>query len=186
MIKVINIDKIESKFSIDEQYLLASQIRKRFYRELDLGTDNILIQYSLENFLVAKCIGSGDHRFVERLETLFVKPFKINNKTQQILIRAGISTLGSKNKESKALFRESRIALAALEHFEKGGILRYDKGVDEHLVRYYAILKEFPNAIKNGEIEIFYQPVVDVQTHQIISCEALARWKHPHLVCLTQ
>lgn len=181
LIKVINIDAIESKFSIDEQYLLASQIRKRFYRELDLGTDNILIQYSLEHFLVAKCIGSGDHRFVERLEALFAKPFKINNKTQQILIRAGISTLGNKNKESRALFRESRIALAALEHFERGGTLRYDKGVDEHLIRYYAILKEFPNAIRNGEIEIFYQPVVDVHTHQIISCEALARWNHPHL-----
>lgn len=35
------------------------------------------------------------------------------------------------------------------------------------------------NSIKNGELELYYQPQVYIQTGKIISAEALIRWNHP-------
>jgi diguanylate cyclase (GGDEF)-like protein/PAS domain S-box-containing protein len=34
-------------------------------------------------------------------------------------------------------------------------------------------------ALEAGSIEVNYQPILDLQTNQIVCCEALARWTHP-------
>lgn len=38
---------------------------------------------------------------------------------------------------------------------------------------------ELEFAIQDGQIEAYYQPIVDAGTHQIVAMEALARWNHP-------
>jgi diguanylate cyclase (GGDEF)-like protein/PAS domain S-box-containing protein len=35
-------------------------------------------------------------------------------------------------------------------------------------------------AIERGELEIYYQPVVDAESERAVSVEALLRWNHPH------
>jgi EAL domain-containing protein (putative c-di-GMP-specific phosphodiesterase class I) len=42
-----------------------------------------------------------------------------------------------------------------------------------------AILGELRHAIEANELELFYQPKVNVQTGVAVGCEALVRWKHP-------
>ncbi len=37
---------------------------------------------------------------------------------------------------------------------------------------------ELRSALENGEIEVYYQPQLNVITHKIIAVEALARWRH--------
>ncbi len=35
------------------------------------------------------------------------------------------------------------------------------------------------NALSNGEFELWYQPLVDLESEHICTCEALLRWNHP-------
>ena len=35
------------------------------------------------------------------------------------------------------------------------------------------------NSIVNGELELFYQPVVNIQEYRVVGLEALLRWRHP-------
>ena len=42
-----------------------------------------------------------------------------------------------------------------------------------------ALELDLRKAIVNGEFELYYQPIIDVKTGQITSCEALVRWHHP-------
>jgi diguanylate cyclase (GGDEF)-like protein len=37
------------------------------------------------------------------------------------------------------------------------------------------------NAIEKGELEVYYQPIVDLKTKKVTCCEALLRWHHPEL-----
>ena len=37
-------------------------------------------------------------------------------------------------------------------------------------------ISQLEDAIKNGEIQIYYQPIYDAHTEKIVSAEALARW----------
>jgi EAL domain-containing protein (putative c-di-GMP-specific phosphodiesterase class I) len=43
----------------------------------------------------------------------------------------------------------------------------------------HALELDLRKAIVNGEFELHYQPIVDVKTKNITSCEALICWRHP-------
>jgi diguanylate cyclase (GGDEF)-like protein len=38
---------------------------------------------------------------------------------------------------------------------------------------------ELRKAIRDGELEVHYQPIIDFKTEAVVGCEALIRWRHP-------
>jgi EAL domain-containing protein (putative c-di-GMP-specific phosphodiesterase class I) len=55
----------------------------------------------------------------------------------------------------------------------------YVSGDDEMHRHRLAILGELRHAIEANELELFYQPKVNVATGAAVGCEALIRWRHP-------
>ena len=49
----------------------------------------------------------------------------------------------------------------------------------EHLAQDQDIRDLLPHAIRDGQLEVFYQPRVDARTMEMRGLEALMRWKHP-------
>jgi EAL domain-containing protein (putative c-di-GMP-specific phosphodiesterase class I) len=49
----------------------------------------------------------------------------------------------------------------------------------EQAIRRHEIASELRGAIDNGELVLFYQPIVDVATGRMLGVEALVRWDHP-------
>ncbi len=143
--KLVNIDLIEAQYSLDEHYLLGAQIRERIARVLD--RNDLIIQYSPDTFLLTRHIANPSiMRELEGLERMFTKSLGLRERQQVIHARMGVSSLGSSCDDAATMLRQGRMALAALDHFEREGMLRYDKSVDEHLIRYHAILQAFPDA----------------------------------------
>ncbi|MFA7671146.1 MAG: EAL domain-containing protein, partial [Sphaerochaetaceae bacterium] len=180
IVQITNVDIIESNCSLDGEYLIASQIRKRLLKILD--ADDLLIQYFLGTFLLTKTITRYNYQnAISSIEKVFEKPFEIREKQFPIIVRIGVSSLSRKVRNSRLLLRQTKMAIAALSHFGRNGTLSYDKEIDDYLLRYYSILESLPNAIKEGEIEVFFQPIIEIATSKIVSCEALSRWNHPKL-----
>lgn len=44
---------------------------------------------------------------------------------------------------------------------------------------------ELRKALTNGEIETYFQPIYDLREGRIVTCEALARWRHPTRGCIS-
>ncbi|HEY5611487.1 MAG TPA: EAL domain-containing protein, partial [Thermoanaerobaculia bacterium] len=55
----------------------------------------------------------------------------------------------------------------------------YEPGRDEHSLRRLAILSELRHAIAREELEVYYQPKIDVLREKAVHAEALVRWRHP-------
>lgn len=54
----------------------------------------------------------------------------------------------------------------------------YEPGRDEHSLRRLAILSELRNAVARDDLELHYQPTVDVAAGRTVRAEALVRWRH--------
>ena len=44
---------------------------------------------------------------------------------------------------------------------------------------------ELARCVERGQIEVVYQPIVDLVSHRLLGAEALARWRHPSLGTVT-
>lgn len=178
--KLVNLDVLEAQTSLDEHYVLGAQIRNRISEVI--GKDDLVIRYSPDTFLLTCQIketeASGE---LKKLRHAFDTPFGVGERKQVILIRVGVSSPSLACDTAFTMIRQSRMALAALDHYRHQGMLKYDKSVDEHLLRYYAILQAFPEAMEQHAIQVFYQPVVRISTNKVVAAEALVRWHHPSL-----
>ncbi|MGI6467132.1 MAG: putative bifunctional diguanylate cyclase/phosphodiesterase [Sphaerochaetaceae bacterium] len=179
-LKLTNMSSIESKYSIDEQYLLSSQIRKRISRAFD--QNDTILQYSLNHYLLVLNVSDKSYLpLLEKLKDIFEKPFVINNNKIKLACQMGLSKVSNQEGDVEVLLRQSRIALASLNNLGNSDTAIYSYELDNRLVRNFEILKRFPDAIENKVIEVHYQPIINLRNNKIYSAEALSRWEDPHL-----
>lgn len=57
----------------------------------------------------------------------------------------------------------------------------YQEKMDQWIKHRLFLENALRHAIKNNELELYYQPVIEIATKRIIGAEALLRWNHPEL-----
>ena len=62
---------------------------------------------------------------------------------------------------------------------ESGHICLYDQDLSQSVLRRLELKADLQRAVQRSEIEVFYQPIVDLKTGRLAGVEALARWLHP-------
>jgi EAL domain-containing protein (putative c-di-GMP-specific phosphodiesterase class I) len=55
----------------------------------------------------------------------------------------------------------------------------FDPSMRDRVVSRYEIEHGLQNAMDNGELALFYQPIVDLHSGQVVGAEALLRWQRP-------
>ena len=74
-----------------------------------------------------------------------------------------------------------RRADVAMYQAKRGGprVVRYDAAATPPTSRQLMLGGDLPRAIADREFTVSFQPIVDLATGQMVSAEALARWRHP-------
>ncbi len=179
-----NMNSIESQYSLDEQYLLSSQVRKRIAKTFD--QNDIILQYSSNHYLLVLTASPETYsELLAKLTELFVRPFVIRRNRITILCQIGLSSISTSECQRASLLRESRIALASLKDSENNNIAQYTDALDRKMSRKSEILKRIPEALRSEVLEVHFQPIVTLDNDTIISAEALSRWKDPYLGVVT-
>jgi diguanylate cyclase (GGDEF)-like protein/PAS domain S-box-containing protein len=62
---------------------------------------------------------------------------------------------------------------------ESGHICLYDQDLSQSVLRRLELKGDLQRAVSRGEIEVFYQPIINLATGRLAGVEALARWLHP-------
>jgi diguanylate cyclase (GGDEF)-like protein/PAS domain S-box-containing protein len=77
------------------------------------------------------------------------------------------------------LVADADLALFAAKTAGRARVMVFHERMREQVIGRVQLLGELPAALARGELEVFYQPVVDLDGQAIVAAEALVRWRHP-------
>jgi diguanylate cyclase (GGDEF)-like protein/PAS domain S-box-containing protein len=93
----------------------------------------------------------------------------------------GVAQADARCVHPEDLAGRAESALSYARREEPPGIVCYSAGMRERALRKLELEGDLERAIRGSELEMFYQPEVDLQTGSAIGFEALVRWRHPRL-----
>lgn len=116
---------------------------------------------------------------VEQLISKFSEPFIINEKEIMIDATFGIATYPVDSPEPQDIFKFATTAMIHGKEVNPGSYTFYDANMNQRAVERLEMISELRNAVKNDELFLLFQPIVDAVTKETLSVEALLRWKSP-------
>lgn len=119
-------------------------------------------------------------QFSERLGEAFERPFVVSGRAVHLACRMGIAVGEAGLDSSEVLFRRASAALAEAKAHEPNSYRVFLPGDgDDARERMADLQTDLRRALESDELDIVYQPQVDVVTQAICGVEALVRWRHP-------
>ena len=95
----------------------------------------------------------------------------------------GIALSSTHETDFATLFRQADVAMYIAKRKHNRYVF-YRPELDPYTPRRLGLLGALRSAIADGELALYYQPQVDLQTGIIHSVEALMRWHHPDYGCV--
>ena len=114
----------------------------------------------------------------EELIRAIRQPVQINHIQVAISGSIGISISGD-NSDSDELLRHADVALYEAKAAGRNCIRLFDPEMERRLLENKQIETDLKKALGNKEMEVYYQPVVDLADFRVKGFEALLRWHHP-------
>jgi diguanylate cyclase (GGDEF)-like protein len=150
-------------------------------------------QSGLKRFLIARTAGSefaivfvppsstdSAEVFAHQLVEAVSRPFVANEMLIPLSCRVGIAS-ADEGDDAASLFRRAEAALARGKHGDYGAVQTLDAQGEAETQQRNRLDVDLRRALDQGQIDILFQPQVNVTTGEIMGAEALARWRHPEL-----
>ncbi len=120
---------------------------------------------------------TGD--FAREILREITKPYYIGNQELIMSSSIGISTFPGDGKEIPQLIRQAGVAVRQAKYLGGNNFQFYTKELVDKSRFIVSIETDLRNALKKGELEVYYQPKLSLHNLCIESVEALVRWNHP-------
>ncbi|SMF43497.1 diguanylate cyclase (GGDEF) domain-containing protein [Alteromonadaceae bacterium Bs31] len=114
------------------------------------------------------------HRFLDCL----TEPFEIENIRLEIGASIGISFYPVQAEDLSTLMRYADVAMYHAKTAHKG-VSVYDTESDPHSPTRLELISDLRQAIAKDQLQLYFQPKIDLLEHKISGFEALLRWPHP-------
>lgn len=107
------------------------------------------------------------------------QPFQLAGQSVHISASIGIAIYPGDGESTDELIRNSDIAMYQMKAEGKNGYSFFDRSMLDASCQKIELEHSLRLALERGELEMYYQPQVDVRTQKIVGAEALMRWNHP-------
>ena len=146
-----------------------------------LGPGEFLARQSGDEFLGLQMSGNHPadaHGFAQRIADVFVKPFKVQDRTISLTASIGYSIFPTDTKERDQLLSNAKLAMHRGKNKQRGSICMYQHDMDDAARLRRALARDLQSAADDHELELHCRLQTTLTDGAICGFEALMRWKH--------
>ncbi|HEX3506567.1 MAG TPA: EAL domain-containing protein [Xanthobacteraceae bacterium] len=114
-----------------------------------------------------------------KIGQILAEPYDIDGNTVHISASIGISRYAAEVAGPEAMMIQADLALYRAKEDGRNCYRFHNAGLDSQVQERVLIADELRGAHFRDELELYYQPQVDLRDGRIIGLEALLRWNHP-------
>jgi diguanylate cyclase (GGDEF)-like protein/PAS domain S-box-containing protein len=202
VIAVIDLDDF-ARVNVEHGQLVADAVLLQLSRRLQAtlrgargawpDTADQLARLHGDEFAVLLRVQSPEegHRAVERLMGLLSTPVAVRESrigdglALEIGASMGATIYPLDDADPETLLRHAGHALYRAKHAGRGVAQFHDPALDQRDEASLIALARLQRALDADELELYYQPQIDLRTGQVMGVEALLRWHHPDRGLLT-
>lgn len=120
-------------------------------------------------------------RIADRIQEKLAHPFDVDGHEFVVTASIGIAFSGSINTgtEAQDVLRDAEIAMYRAKHNGKARCEVFDNAMHASAVKRLQLETDLRKAVDLGEFLVHYQPIIALDSEQIVGFEALSRWQHP-------
>jgi diguanylate cyclase (GGDEF)-like protein/PAS domain S-box-containing protein len=135
-----------------------------------------------DEFTVICTRGTTDHAISElaqRLIDAVVPPFELDGREVFITASIGVAVSEQGAQSAEDMVRDADVAMYRAKHRGGGRFELFDVTLRQHLVERMGLESDLRHALERDQLELHYQPVINLGDEHIVGFEALLRWRHP-------
>ena len=114
-----------------------------------------------------------------RIRELIIRPYQVDGHQIVSDLSIGISIAPIDGTESDILLKNADMALYGAKADGRGTYRFFEPDMNTRMKARRELEMDLRKALHNKEFELYYQPLVTLQTNEISAFEALLRWHHP-------
>lgn len=114
-----------------------------------------------------------------RILSQLLIPVSVSNSEAFASASIGIAFTKTSSEEPATLIRNADTAMYHAKSNGKTGVAIYDESMYDHALDRLELETALRRALDQNEIFVYYQPLVNLETGDLLGAEALARWTHP-------
>jgi diguanylate cyclase (GGDEF)-like protein len=118
-------------------------------------------------------------RAAQRLITVLSEPIQLPHGEVRIGASVGVALFPADGRDADDLIRKADVALYRAKSEARGEVRFFQQSMDEEVREREVLELDLRNAIANGQIVPYFQPLVDLASGELTGFEVLARWHHP-------
>jgi diguanylate cyclase (GGDEF)-like protein len=115
----------------------------------------------------------------ELILAVLAKPINVLSQDVYLSACIGVSLSSTIGTTAMELQQQAETALHEAQAQGPRSIVVFHEAIEDARAENVALEADLRRAITRHELEVHYQPIVDLMTREIVGLEALARWRHP-------
>ena len=146
-----------------------------------VGDTDIVARLGGDEFAILASATSNAHeiaRLATRINAAMAETYDLGANEAHVSASLGISLFVPNVGSPDDMMMQADLALYEAKRL-RGGYYFHSTELDAEIRERVMIANELQTAIKNGELELYYQPQIEVTNGRIVGMEALIRWNYP-------
>ena len=116
-----------------------------------------------------------------RTRRLFTEPFEVREAELATSVSIGVAVADGRDStvDGEAMVRDADTAMYQAKDAGRDAVAVFDPSMRDRASRRLALERDLHHAVERKQLQLHYQPIIDLVSGRVTGFEALLRWEHP-------